>query len=79
MGRVKIPVIPSSEITPEHVYLNRRQFMRGVGLATGALALACFAKAFGMSFLAQPRSAQARHATNPCAGRIVSRACASGA
>ena len=29
---------------------------------TGALALACFAKAFGMSFLAQPRSAQARHA-----------------
>ncbi len=40
MGRVRIPSIPSSEITPEHVYLNRRQFMRGVGLATGALALA---------------------------------------
>ena len=30
---------------------------------TGALALACFAKAFGMSFLAQPRSTHARHAT----------------
>lgn len=30
---------------------------------TGALALACFAKAFGMSFLAQPRSPHARHAT----------------
>ncbi len=29
---------------------------------TGALALACFAKAFGISFLAQPRSAHARHA-----------------
>ena len=29
---------------------------------TGALALACFAKAFGMSFLAQPRSPHARHA-----------------
>ncbi|MBX3346179.1 MAG: hydrogenase 4 subunit B [Nitrospira sp.] len=29
---------------------------------TGALALACFAKAFGMSFLAQPRSAHARQA-----------------
>ena len=29
---------------------------------TGALALACFAKAFGISFLAQPRSTQARHA-----------------
>jgi hydrogenase-4 component B len=29
---------------------------------TGALALACFAKAFGISFLAQPRSTHARHA-----------------
>lgn len=29
---------------------------------TGVLALACFAKAFGISFLALPRSAQARHA-----------------
>jgi hydrogenase-4 component B len=29
---------------------------------TGVLALACFAKAFGLSFLAQPRSAHARHA-----------------
>ncbi len=29
---------------------------------TGALALACFAKAFGMSFLAQPRSTHARQA-----------------
>jgi sulfoxide reductase catalytic subunit YedY len=33
--------IPSSEITPEHVYLNRRQFMKGAGALTlGALALA---------------------------------------
>ncbi len=39
MGKAQIPAIPSSEITPEHVYVNRRQFMRGVGLATGALAL----------------------------------------
>ena len=29
---------------------------------TGALALACFAKAFAVSFLAQPRSSHARHA-----------------
>ncbi|MBX3304169.1 MAG: hydrogenase 4 subunit B [Nitrospira sp.] len=29
---------------------------------TGVLALACFAKAFGIAFLAQPRSAHARHA-----------------
>jgi len=32
--------IPSSEITPEHVYLNRRQFMKVGALAAGALALA---------------------------------------
>jgi sulfoxide reductase catalytic subunit YedY len=33
--------IASSEITPEHVYLNRRKFMVGAGsLAVGALALA---------------------------------------
>jgi methionine sulfoxide reductase catalytic subunit len=31
--------IAPSEITPEHVYLNRRQFMVGVGSAAGALAL----------------------------------------
>ncbi len=33
--------IPSSEITPEHVYLNRRKFMIAAGsLSAGALALA---------------------------------------
>lgn len=38
---------------------------------TGALALACFAKAFGISFLAQPRSPQARRAEEvPLAMRI---------
>ena len=38
---------------------------------TGALALACFAKAFGMSFLAQPRSTHARHAAEvPLSMRI---------
>ncbi|ULA60868.1 MAG: Hydrogenase 4 subunit B [Nitrospira sp.] len=38
---------------------------------TGALALACFAKAFGMSFLAQPRSAHARQAVEvPLSMRI---------
>lgn len=29
----------SSEITPEHIYLSRRQFMLGVGAAVGSLAL----------------------------------------
>ena len=32
--------IPSSEITPEQIYLNRRQFMKMGALAAGALALA---------------------------------------
>jgi methionine sulfoxide reductase catalytic subunit len=35
-----IPHIPSREITPEHIYRSRRQFMVGIGsLAVGALAL----------------------------------------
>jgi methionine sulfoxide reductase catalytic subunit len=33
------PDIPSSEITPEALYLNRRRFVREAGLATAALAL----------------------------------------
>ncbi len=34
--------IPSSEITPRHIYLNRRQFMRGsAALTAGALLAAC--------------------------------------
>ncbi|MGB5058233.1 MAG: twin-arginine translocation signal domain-containing protein, partial [Candidatus Promineifilaceae bacterium] len=34
--------IPSSEITPEQVYLNRRSFMKGATLAAaGALLAAC--------------------------------------
>lgn len=40
---IKIPKIPSSEITPEHIYLNRRNFMKGMGLAAGALTLAACA------------------------------------
>ena len=40
--RFSIPHIASSEITPEAVYLDRRQFMRGVGLAA-APALASLA------------------------------------
>ena len=35
--------ISPSEITPEHVFLNRRQFMQGAGVAAGALALAACA------------------------------------
>ncbi|HSH02969.1 MAG TPA: protein-methionine-sulfoxide reductase catalytic subunit MsrP [Anaerolineae bacterium] len=31
--------VPSSEITPAHIYLNRRQFMKGAGAAAGAALL----------------------------------------
>ncbi len=34
------PRIPSSEITPEHVYINRRKFMQGLGVVAGAAVLA---------------------------------------
>jgi methionine sulfoxide reductase catalytic subunit len=43
MAKINIPKIPSSEITPEHIYVNRRQFMLGVGLAAGAFAVAACA------------------------------------
>lgn len=37
-----IPIIPESEITPKHVYLNRRKFMRAAGtLIGGSLVAAC--------------------------------------
>jgi len=37
-----VSLIPSSEITPEHLYLSRRKFMLGVGAAAaGALLSAC--------------------------------------
>ena len=35
--------VSRDEITPEHVYLNRRKFMVGIGSAAGALALAACA------------------------------------
>ena len=39
MSRIQIPKIPWQEITPEEVFLNRRKFMKGAGLALGAAAL----------------------------------------
>src|SRR5512145_3250751 len=46
MNKWQSPRIRSSEITPEAVYLNRRQFMKGAAVATaGALLAACAPKA----------------------------------
>ncbi len=40
MARIQIPKIPWQEITPEEVFLNRRKFMKGAGLALGTAAFA---------------------------------------
>ena len=46
MNKWQSPRIRSSEITPEAVYLNRRQFMQGAAVVTaGALLAACAPKA----------------------------------
>jgi len=41
--------LSSLEITPEHIYLNRRKFMIGIGSVAGALALAACASPGGTS------------------------------
>ena len=37
---MKIPTIPSSEITPKEVYLNRRDFLKVAGVVSGSVVLA---------------------------------------
>ncbi|MEZ4656387.1 MAG: hypothetical protein R2911_02340 [Caldilineaceae bacterium] len=41
--------IHPSEITPEHVFLNRRKFMVGAGLTVGAVALAACGPGLGVA------------------------------
>jgi sulfoxide reductase catalytic subunit YedY len=45
MAGLKLPKIPSSEITPHGVYLSRRKFMQGTGLVAAASVLAACAPA----------------------------------
>ena len=40
---MKIKKIPSSEITPEHIYNDRRNFIKNLGLILGSTALSAFA------------------------------------
>ena len=55
--------IASSEITPEHIYLNRRKFMVGIGSAAAAVTLAACGTPLGTptpaSEAAQPTAAPA--------------------
>ena len=66
--------IRSSEITPEHIYLNRRQFMKAGALAAGALALAACGIEPGSSSDATTvvtEAAAATEATSPTAGAMT--------
>jgi sulfoxide reductase catalytic subunit YedY len=40
MTTPKFPQIPSSEITPKHVYLSRRDFIKAAGVVAGSMTLA---------------------------------------
>lgn len=46
---MKIPLIPSSEITPKQVYLSRRDFMKAAGVIAGSVALVACAVQPGKS------------------------------
>ena len=56
--------IPSSDITPEHIYLSRRDFIKGLGLAAGSLALAACG--------ASPSPTSSANTTDPSLGTRVS-------
>jgi sulfoxide reductase catalytic subunit YedY len=58
--------IPSSEITPEQIYLSRRQFMRGAaGLGAAALLAACGAPAASPAAPAAPADTRTDELGNP--------------
>ncbi len=62
--------IPSSEITPEHIYLSRRAFMTGAAAVAGVAALAACAPKTdltGASSVAQLQEATAEPGTTPAA------------
>lgn len=46
--------IPSSEITPEHIYLSRRKFMTGLGIVASSMALAACAQERGNALEVAP-------------------------
>jgi len=49
-----IPKIPSSEITPKHVYLSRRDFIKAAGVLAGSMALAACAPALATESASEP-------------------------
>ncbi len=51
-----IPKIPSSEITPKHIYLSRRDFIKSAGVIAGSIALAACAPDFIETNTPQPKA-----------------------
>lgn len=57
---MKINKIPSSEITPEHIYNDRRNFIKNLGLILGSTALSAFANKSFAALHTLPSFAQAK-------------------
>ena len=57
---MKINKIPSSEITPEHIYNDRRNFIKNLGLILGSTALSAFANKSFAAIHTLPSFAQAK-------------------
>ncbi len=57
---MKIKKIPSSEITPEHIYNDRRHFIKNLGLILGSTALSAFANKSFAALHTLPSFAQAK-------------------
>lgn len=63
MSKEKLDPIPSSEITPEHIYMNRRKFMQVTSAAGLAALLAACAPGTNSALPAQVEATQAEGAT----------------
>ena len=57
---MKIKKIPSSEITPEHIYHDRRNFIKNLGLILGSTTLSAFANKSFAALHTLPSFAQAK-------------------
>lgn len=57
---MKIKKIPSSEITPEHIYNDRRNFIKNLGLILGSTTLSAFANKSFAALHTLPSFAQAK-------------------
>jgi hypothetical protein len=59
-----IKKIPSSEITPEHIYNDRRNFLKNLGLIVGSTALSTFTNKTFAALSALPSFIQSKEHKN---------------